>query len=303
MLISAQALNVIITIARCGSFAAAAEELHKVPTALSYTVHKLESELGLKLFKRLGKQLELTEAGRYFISKGQIILTQLDDLQFATQRIAAGVETRLNITLNNIVSLRPVYTLLSESELLFPQTEIHIAIDVHDGVWDALLEKRADIAIAAPNQVALPGEICCLEIGTVEWLFAIAPDHPLTAIHRPLRADDLRPYPAVCIPDTSVKLEPKVAWQLRGQKAVVVPDYHAKISMHLKGLGIGFLPRHICQPYIDDGRLVHLHVEESKQPTPLFLAWQSRPPRPCFNWWLQQLKQPEVQKELFTPLS
>lgn len=224
MLISAQALNVIITIARCGSFAAAAEELHKVPTALSYTVHKLESELGLKLFKRLGKQLELTEAGRYFISKGQIILTQLDDLQFATQRIAAGVETRLNITLNNIVSLRPVYTLLSESELLFPQTEIHIAIDVHDGVWDALLEKRADIAIAAPNQVALPGEICCLEIGTVEWLFAIAPDHPLTAIHRPLRADDLRPYPAVCIPDTSVKLEPKVAWQLRGQKAVVVPD-------------------------------------------------------------------------------
>jgi hypothetical protein len=93
--------------------------------------------LGLKLFKRLGKQLELTEAGHYFISKGQIILTQLDDLQFATQRIAAGVETRLNITLNNIVSLRPIYTLLSESELLFPQTEIHIAIDVHDGVWDA----------------------------------------------------------------------------------------------------------------------------------------------------------------------
>lgn len=84
---------------------------------------------------------------------------------------------------------------------------------------------------------------------------------------------------------------------------MVVPDYHAKISMHLKGLGIGFLPRHICQPYIDDGRLVHLHVEESKQPTPLFLARQSRPPRPCFNWWLQQLKQPEVQKALFTPLS
>jgi DNA-binding transcriptional LysR family regulator len=218
MLISAQALNVIITIARCGSFAAAAEELHKVPTALSYTVHKLESELGLKLFKRLGKQLELTEAGRYFISKGQIILTQLDDLQFATQRIAAGVETRLNITLNNIVSLRPVYTLLSESELLFPQTEIHIAIDVHDGVWDALLEKRADIAIAAPNQVALPGEICCLEIGTAEWLFAIAPDHPLTAIHRPLRADDLRRYPAVCIPDTSVKLDPKSPGSCGGKK-------------------------------------------------------------------------------------
>jgi len=46
MHITAQALQVVITTARCGSFAAAAEELHKVPTALSYTVHKLESSLG-----------------------------------------------------------------------------------------------------------------------------------------------------------------------------------------------------------------------------------------------------------------
>ncbi|WP_044183279.1 LysR substrate-binding domain-containing protein [Phytobacter massiliensis] len=302
MHISAQVLKVIITIARCGSFAAAAEELHKVPTALSYTVHKLESELELKLFERLGKQLELTEAGHYFIKKGQMILSELDELQFATQRIASGVETRLNITLNNIISLRPLYTLLTESERHFPHTEIHIAIDVHDGVWDALLDKRADIAIGAPNQVALPGEICCLEMATVEWLFAIAPDHPLTALTRPLRADDLRRYPAICIQDTSVKLEPKVAWQLRGQKAIVAPDYPAKIAMHLNGLGIGFLPSHLCQHFIDDGRLVRLMVEESKQPTPLFLAWQQRSPRPCYSWWLQQLKLPEVQQGFYTTL-
>lgn len=192
MLISAQALNVIITIARCGSFAAAAEELHKVPTALSYTVHKLESELGLKLFKRLGKQLELTEAGRYFISKGQIILTQLDDLQFATQRIAAGVETRLNITLNNIVSLRPVYTLLSESELLFPQTEIHIAIDVHDGVWDALLEKRADIAIAAPNQSPYPVKYAASKLARSN---GYSPSRPITL---------LPPFIVRCVPTICV---------------------------------------------------------------------------------------------------
>jgi DNA-binding transcriptional LysR family regulator len=303
MLISAQALNVIITIARCGSFAAAAEELHKVPTALSYTVHKLESELGLKLFKRLGKQLELTEAGKYFIKKGQLILSELDELQFATQRIAAGVETRLNITLNNIVSLNPLYALLGESERHFPQTEIHISIDVHDGVWDALLEKRADIAIGAPNQVALPGEICCLEMPTVDWLFAISPEHPLTVLNRPLLADDLRRYPAVCIHDTSVKLEPKVAWQLRGQKAIVAPDYRTKIAMHLNGLGIGFLPRHFCQQYINEGQLAVLPVEESKQPTPLFLAWQNRPPRPCYSWWLQQLKRPDVQWGFYTALT
>ncbi|MDM4610099.1 LysR family transcriptional regulator [Klebsiella oxytoca] len=139
MLISVQALNVIVTIARCGSFSAAAEELHKVPTALSYTVHKLEDELGAKLFERQGKQLILTEAGRYFLKKGQLILSELGELQHTTRRIASGAETSLSLTLNNIISLQPLYALLKQSEQHFPQTEIQLSIDVHDGVWDALL--------------------------------------------------------------------------------------------------------------------------------------------------------------------
>ena len=302
MHITAQALKVVITTARCGSFAAAAEELHKVPTALSYTVHKLESSLGVRLFERDGKKLCLTEAGRFFIKKGELILAELDELSFSTQRISAGVETRLSLSLNNIVSMKPIYTLLHESERYFPQTEIHLSIDAHDGVWDALLEKRADIAIGAPNLKA-GNNICCENIGTVDWVFAISPEHPLASFHRPLRSDDLRRWPAVCIRDTSVRLEPKVAWQLRGQKALVAPDYHSKIAMHLAGLGIGFLPHHVCQPWLDDGRLVCVNIEESKQPTPLFLAWSSEYSRPCFSWWMKQLRRPEIQQQFLEPLA
>lgn len=302
MHITAQALQVVITTARCGSFAAAAEELHKVPTALSYTVHKLESSLGVRLFERDGKQLRLTEAGRFFIKKGELILAELDELSFSTQRISAGVETRLSLSLNNIISMKPIYELLHDSERHFPQTEIHISIDVHDGVWDALLDKRADIAIGAPNLKA-GNEIRCEDIGTAEWVFAISPDHPLAAYQRPLRAEDLRPWPAVCIRDTSVRLEPKVAWLLRGQKALVAPDYHSKIAMHLAGLGIGFLPYHICQPWLDDGRLVCMTIEEAKQPTPLYLAWSSEHSRPCFSWWMEQLRKPAIQQQFLQPLA
>ncbi|EPJ9228705.1 LysR substrate-binding domain-containing protein [Klebsiella oxytoca] len=303
MLISVQALNVIVTIARCGSFSAAAEELHKVPTALSYTVHKLEDELGAKLFERQGKQLILTEAGRYFLKKGQLILSELGELQHTTRRIASGAETSLSLTLNNIISLQPLYALLKQSEQHFPQTEIQLSIDVHDGVWDALLEKRADIAIGAPNQVVRNGEVLCAEMPAVEWVFAIAPDHPLAAVHRSLQAEDLRRYPAICIQDTSVQLEPKVAWQLRGQKALVAADYHSKIAMHRHGLGIGFLPRHFCQRYIDDGSLVSVPVDVSKPATPLFLAWQNEPPRPCCHWWLTQLQRADILQGFLTDLS
>ena len=52
MVITADAIKVVIAIVRCGSFAAASQELHKVPSALSYTLHKLEDSLGVSLFER-----------------------------------------------------------------------------------------------------------------------------------------------------------------------------------------------------------------------------------------------------------
>ena len=296
MLIATEALKAVVFTARYGSFSAAAQRLHKVPTALGYTVHKLEATMGVRLFERNGKSLELTEAGRYFLTKGERILDELENLHEATRRIAAGIETELRLSLNNIVSQTPLLELLKESEARFPHTEIHLAIDVHDGVWD--------LAVGAPNQAQRGGGIACEEIGVVDWVFAISPAHPLAALRQPLDNDALRPWPAICIRDTSVRLQPKIAWQLHGQKALIAPDYPTKIRMHLAGLGIGFLPRHFCQPYLDRDELVALTVEEPKQPTPLFLAWPSqRHARPCFAWWLDKLRSTSVQAGLLSPLS
>lgn len=55
MVITADAIKVVIVIARCGSFAAASQELHKVPSALSYTLHKLEDSLGVSSVRTSGK--------------------------------------------------------------------------------------------------------------------------------------------------------------------------------------------------------------------------------------------------------
>ncbi len=304
MLIATEALKAVVFTARYGSFSAAAQRLHKVPTALGYTVHKLEATMGVRLFERNGKSLELTEAGRYFLTKGERILDELENLHEATRRIAAGIETELRLSLNNIVSQTPLLELLKESEARFPHTEIHLAIDVHDGVWDALQDHRADLAVGAPNQAQRGGGIACEEIGVVDWVFAISPAHPLAALRQPLDNDALRPWPAICIRDTSVRLQPKIAWQLHGQKALIAPDYPTKIRMHLAGLGIGFLPRHFCQPYLDRQSDEFVPVEEPKQPTPLFLAWPSqRHARPCFAWWLDKLRSTSVQAGLLSPLS
>lgn len=300
MLITAESLHVVVTIARHRSFAAAAKHLHKVPTAVSYTVRKLEQSLGVQLFERRDGALCLTQAGQYVLERGELILDELEDLRFAATRIAAGYEAQLRLSLNNIVSVMPLLPLIRESAALFPQTEIHVQIDVHNGVWDALLEKRADIAIAAPNQVVNDAGLVCEPMGQIGWDFAISPGHPLARAREPLSTASLRKYPAICVTDTSVRLEPKVAWRLRGQKALTAPDFRHKIQMHLAGLGIGFLPRQVCRPYVERGELVVRRVAEPKQDTPLFMAWRAEPQGRCIQWWLAALRKPDLQHQWTT---
>ncbi|MNJ57327.1 HTH-type transcriptional activator AllS [compost metagenome] len=162
--------------------------------------------------------------------------------------------------------------------------------------------KRADIAVGAPNQVIANSEIGAEPMGMVDWVFAVSPNHPVAKLPQPLTERALRRYPAICIRDTSVQLKPKEAWLLRGQKALQVPDFHSKLSLQAEGVGIGFVPRHFGQPLIDDGRLQVMTIESPKQPTPLFLAWQRQHTRPCFSWWLQQLRDPALQQGLLGAL-
>ncbi|MGL4858440.1 MAG: LysR substrate-binding domain-containing protein [Enterobacteriaceae bacterium] len=302
MLFDARTLHTFIITARCKSFTSAAQQLYKVPNAVSYTIHKLEDKLGVSLFERDNKSLVLTEAGQFFYKKSQQMLTEFAGLKDATVQIASGYQAQLTISVNNIVSITPLYPLLQQSEKQFPLTEIKIAIDAHNGVWDALLNKRADLAIGAPNEIAV-GDIATAPIGQTSWVFAISPQHPLAGATEPLSREMLCEYPAICIADTSVALEPKEAWLLPGQKAVIAPDYLHKIRMQIAGLGIGFLPRYFCQPYLQQGALVEKAVQYPKPDTPLFLAWNLNHVGQCQQWWLEQLQQPSlIQSWTQTPL-
>src|SRR5450756_1507445 len=69
MKLTLDALQVMDAIERKGSFAAAAAELHRVPSALTYTVQKLEQDLDVLLFDRGGHRARLTPAGQELMRK------------------------------------------------------------------------------------------------------------------------------------------------------------------------------------------------------------------------------------------
>lgn len=103
MFISDEVLRIVHLVAHYQSIATAAEQLNKVPSALSYTIKKLEESLGVELFERKGRNIGLTPSGEYFIQHSKPILNDIDSLCRNTTLIHTGVEQELTVAFNNIV--------------------------------------------------------------------------------------------------------------------------------------------------------------------------------------------------------
>ena len=113
--ISIEALLVLDAIEYRGSYAAAAEQLNKVPSALSYIVQKLEEQLNVTIFQRQGRRAVLTAAGRHLLVEGRKVLSTINSLSEQTQTIANGWEPKIRIACDSIIDIKPIFKGLSFS--------------------------------------------------------------------------------------------------------------------------------------------------------------------------------------------
>src|SRR3954453_10905936 len=97
MKLTLDSFQVLDAIDRKGSFASAANELHRVPSAITYSVKQLEESLGVELFDRKGHRAVLTDAGKELLAEGRRLLQAAADLECRVQQVAKGWEAELGI--------------------------------------------------------------------------------------------------------------------------------------------------------------------------------------------------------------
>lgn len=107
-----EALRVMDAIDRRGSFAAAADELGRVPSALSYTMQKLEEELDVVLFDRSGHRTKFTNVGRMLLERGRVLLEAADKLTTDAEALARGWETHLTLVTEALVPTPAFFPLI-----------------------------------------------------------------------------------------------------------------------------------------------------------------------------------------------
>ena len=236
-------LRYVCAIADTGNFSRAAERCRIAQPSLSQQVQKLEDDLGVKLFDRLGRSIRLTEAGRAFIPRARAILEQLD----AARSSAAdkNADLRGNVTVGVIPTvapyLMPAYTASFAKK--FPDAKLRIIEETTSVLVEGLRDLSIDVAI-----LALPLRHKDLELFPIrtEPLFAVLKKNDPRARAKSLALKDLRGESFVMLRDghcfrdlsldtcTRARITPNIAFE-SGQ-------FSSLLGMVAAGIGVSLVP-------------------------------------------------------------
>ena len=288
--LSLDALITVDTIARRGSFAAAAKELFRVPSTISYTVAKLEEDLGVQLFERFGPRVALTEAGEELLKEGRYLLKAAGDLERRVRRVASGWETEFTIAIDSMLDPCALMPDVQAFYEVADQTRLRLLKEALSGTWEALLDRRADLLVGAAGSGPSGGGYSAMPLATVSFPFVVSPGHPLAGIDRTLSKADLAACRAVSVSDSARQLQARTVGLLFGQDTLAVPDMQTKYDYQRAGLGFGFLPEPWVREDVAEGRLVVKTVDEPKPDETLHLAWRTGEEGAALAWWKARMR-------------
>lgn len=296
------ALEMMDTIERTGSFAAAARELGKVPSALTYSVRQLEDALDVLLFDRSSRQARLTAAGEELLREGRHLLAQIDAVANRVQRVASGWETQLTLAIDGVISQGPVFDLVEAFYALQPPTRLKVRHEVLSGTWEALASGHADLALGVGGARSDNPDIRVEPLGEMAFCFVVAPQHPLAGLPEPLPATELMRHRVIAVADTTRNPEGLTVGILPGQDVLTLPTLRDKQEALRRGLGCGHMPTYLVQADLAAGSLVRKQVDQPQRVATLHLAWRQkgREPGKALQWWLEHLRHPATRTALLS---
>jgi DNA-binding transcriptional LysR family regulator len=297
------ALEMLQKIAKSGSFAAAARLQGLVPSALTYRVRQIEDALDVLLFDRSSRNAKLTPAGDELLREGARLLQDIDAIAHRVKRVATGWEPQFTLSVDSIISKSTVMELCEAFFAQFkegpPPTRLKIRDETLSGTLEALVSGQADLAIAVGMEGTNHIGIMSKPLGTISFVYAVAPNHPLANAKEPLSDAVLQQHRAVAVADSIQRGAGLTFGLLGGQDVFTVPSMRDKLNAHLRGLGGGFLPESLARPYIDSGHLVQKKVARPERVIHVSYAWRSggngdsdktENQGRALQWWLHQLE-------------
>jgi len=282
-----ESLRVMDAIDRRGSFAAAADELGRVPSALSYTMQKLEEELDVVLFDRSGHRTKFTNVGRMLLERGRVLLEAADKLTTDAEALARGWETHLTIVTEALVpvdALFPLVTRLADKA----NTQFSLVTEVLAGAWERLEQGRADIVIAPDMHFRASTEINTRKLYTMMSVYVASADHPIHNEAEPQSEVTRVKYRGIAVADTARERPVLTVQLLDKQQRLTVSSMDDKRRALLAGLGVATMPYSLVEQDIAEGRLRVVSPEYTRE-VDIIMAWRRDSMGEAKSWCLREI--------------
>ncbi|MBB3168079.1 LysR family transcriptional regulator [Simiduia aestuariiviva] len=195
-----QSLQALCAVAELGSFSKAAHRLFLTQPAISKRIANLEQQLNCQLFDRIGRKIQLTEAGRILLPRARQILTSVADTQRAIDDLSGEIRGQLAIATSHHIGLHRLPPLLKQFAAKFPKVELNLRFMDSERAYEEVAQGDHDVAIVtlSPSNTA--------KISSETWwqdelVFTCAAEHPLANTNQPT-LQQLSTHPAI-LPDAN----------------------------------------------------------------------------------------------------
>lgn len=247
---SLRALDMVISE---GSFAKAAERLHKAQSAVSYQIRKLEQSLDLELLDRNSYRAQLTPAGEAVLSEGRKLLAGAGQLEALAQQFATGWEPSLMVIIDGILPLSPILLGLRQMAEERVPTRIQVKVEFLHGVQYRFEKDQADIMLVKDYEPhpLLKAE----ELPTIECILCVAKSHPL-ATQKKISINELQTHIELSVQDSSDRGDDR--HMFGGERVFRLSGFIAKKEALLMGLGFGWMPSFLVEHELKSGTLAEV---------------------------------------------
>lgn len=256
------------TVVAEGSINAASQKLNKAKSAVSYSINKLEEQLGFMLFKRGSYRLEPTKKGQDFADKSKRLIEEAERLEAFAEQMKSTVELNLSMSCTELFPLAEIGKLLRRISEKFPTTELRFQREIMSGE-NLLSRGLVDLAIFEERFKKDTFEY--KEVRCSDLRLTISANHPFLSLPKEKQVfDNLLKYPQI-IQRSTIASDEK-AGIFEDSSKWFVNDMNTKLELIQESLGWGRLPDYRVDKLIEEKKLVHLSDLEESEKVRMYLV-------------------------------
>jgi DNA-binding transcriptional LysR family regulator len=241
----------------CGGFSDAAEYLHISQSAISYTIARLQEQLGIAVLKLEGRKAQLTEAGRALLERSRHLIKDAAELELFAEKLKQGWQSEVRLAITQDFPTGLLMTAMRR----YSQLGIDMRVSLMEaGMLEAekaLFERVADLAISAYVPSGFQGS----PLIELEYVAVAHPHNPLFKLGREIMQTDLGRHIQIVIASTKQDQYKGKSQPIGLSQQWQVSSFDTAVGALCEGVGYGWLPRHRVEKWLNKGGLAILPLQ------------------------------------------